>query len=132
MFNDALVKWALAEYLGVSEADPEPVLLGDAALEEFTGHYATVAVDVYIAASSGLLSIKVEPKPETIAALREEGTDVSEIEQPPIVIGMLPGDGDRYVVADGPAKGMKGYFARDDAGRIKGAHIGGRMATRLP
>jgi CubicO group peptidase (beta-lactamase class C family) len=131
--NDELVKWALAEYVGVHEEDPEPLRLGDAALEEFTGHYATIAVDCYITAANGLLSIKVEPKPETIAALREEGQDLSELEdQPPIVIGMLPGDGDRYVVAEGPAKGMKGYFARDASGAIKGAHIGGRMATRLP
>jgi len=107
------------------------VLLGDAALEEYAGHYATIAVDVYISADAGRLSINVEPKPETVAALRESGATDEDLEQPPIIIGMLPGDGDRYIVAEGPAKGMKGYFARDDAGKIKGAHIGGRMATRL-
>jgi hypothetical protein len=48
-----------------------------------------------------------------------------------VPIGFLPGDGDRYVVTGGAAKGMKGYFARDAAGHVKGAHIGGRMATRI-
>ena len=39
-------------------------------------------------------------------------------------------DGRVEIVAEGPAKGMKGYFARDAAGHVKGAHIGGRMATK--
>jgi len=131
MFNDALVKWALQTYLGIEETDPEPIALGDAALEELCGHYETAAVDVHISATAGQLSAKIEPKPETRAALREEGASDDDIEQPPIAIGMLPGDGDRYIVVDGPAKGMKGYFARDAAGRITGVHIGGRMATRV-
>jgi CubicO group peptidase (beta-lactamase class C family) len=131
MYNDALTKWALETYLGITETDPEPVLLGDAALEEYTGHYETVAVDCYITADAGRLSIRVEPKPETRKALMEDGATAEDLEQPPIVIGMLPGDGDTYIVAEGPAKGMKGYFARDAAGHIKGAHIGGRMATRV-
>jgi CubicO group peptidase (beta-lactamase class C family) len=129
--NDEVLKFALQSYLGITDADPEPVLLGDAALADFVGHYATVAVDCYITAVGGQLSIKVEPKPETIAVLREEGASDADLEQPPIVIGMLPGDGDRYVVTEGPAKGMKGYFARDAAGHVKGAHIGGRMATKV-
>jgi hypothetical protein len=44
---------------------------------------------------------------------------------------MLPGDGDRYIVPEGPAKGMRGYFVRDDAGRIVGIHVGGRYAERV-
>ncbi|MEY2470944.1 MAG: hypothetical protein QOK28_273, partial [Actinomycetota bacterium] len=130
-FNDAVVKWALEHYLGLVETDPEPVLLGDAALEEYCGHYATVAVDCYISADAGRLSIKVEPNAETIKALTEDGATEDDLKQPPIVIGMLPGDGDRYIVAEGPAKGMKGYFKRDANGAITGAHIGGRMATRV-
>src|SRR5688500_8504368 len=94
MFNDALTKWALETYLGITETDPEPVLLGDAALEEYCGHYETAAVDAHISADAGRLSIAVTMKPETLKALREEGTDPADVEQPPIIIGMLPGDGD--------------------------------------
>ena len=43
---------------------------------------------------------------------------------------MLAGDGDRYVVTEGPAKGMRGYFTRSDAGDVTGVHLGGRLATR--
>ena len=129
MFNDELVNWALEAYLGVHDVDPEPLTLGDAALEEYAGHYATIAVDVHITADNGRLLIGTEIKPEVLAQLRESGTEVDE-EQPPIPIGLLPGDGDRYIVTDGPAKGMKGYFARGADGAITGAHVGGRMATR--
>jgi len=43
---------------------------------------------------------------------------------------MLSGDRDYYVVAAGPAKGMKGYFARGADGSIDGVHLGGRLASR--
>jgi CubicO group peptidase (beta-lactamase class C family) len=132
VFNEAVVKWALEHYLGIVEVDPEPVLLGDDALAEFCGHYETVAVDVYITSQTGHLIINVEMKPETAKALKEDGATDDDLNQPPIPIGLLPGDGDRYIVVDGPAKGMKGYFARDAAKAIKGAHIGGRMAVKLP
>jgi CubicO group peptidase (beta-lactamase class C family) len=128
--NEELTRWALAEYLGVVDTDPEPVALGDAALAEYAGEYETVAVEVTITAEDGRLAIRTKVKPEVLAVLREEGTEVPE-DDTPIFIGILPGDGDRYVVTEGPAKGMKGYFTRDAAGAITGAHIGGRMATRL-
>jgi len=57
--------------------------------------------------------------------LHEEPDD-----EPPVPLGILPGDGDRYIVPDGPAKGMKGYFTRGPDGKIDGIHIGGRFATR--
>ena len=43
-FNDEILKWALASYLGVVEKDPEPISLGDNELAayagKFTGKYA--------------------------------------------------------------------------------------------
>ena len=44
---------------------------------------------------------------------------------------LLGGEGDRYVVDEGDAKGMKGYFARGDDGQVSGVHFGGRLATRI-
>jgi hypothetical protein len=34
-------------------------------------------------------------------------------------------------VPEGDAKGMKGYFARDENGVIEGVHVGGRLAERV-
>jgi hypothetical protein len=54
-------------------------------------------------------------------ALREYAPDVI----------ILPGPGDRYIVTDGPAKGMKGYFVRTPDGDVQSVHVGGRLATRV-
>ena len=51
-------------------------------------------------------------------------------EQPPFVLALLAGDGDKYVVDEGPAKGMTGYFTRAADGSVDGVHMGGRLATR--
>lgn len=128
--NDEFVKWALEAYLGVIDKDPEPIALGDNELAQYTGQFETVAATVDIEAADGRLLLKINYKPETLRELQEAGEE-DPAEQPPIPIGLLPGDGDRYIVADGPAKGMKGYFARDDDGRVAAAHIGGRLATRV-
>jgi hypothetical protein len=52
-------------------------------------------------------------------------------DSPPITLALVAGDGDRYVVPDGPAKGMRGYFTRDGSGRVNAVHLGGRLAERV-
>ena len=124
-----VLKWALEAYLGVIEKDPEPVGLGDTELAQYTGRFETIAAIADITAANGGLVVQVEIKPEVRAQLREAGEDVDE-EQPPIPIGLLGGDGDRYIVTEGPAKGMKGYFVRAADGSVEAVHLGGRLATR--
>jgi hypothetical protein len=126
--NHAFVKWALEEFLGVVDADPEPIALSDDALLPYVGRFETIAAAVEITAAAGRLLAVVELKPETIAALHEQGDEVPE--QPPFPLGLLRADADEYIVAEGPAKGMKGYFTRDDNGQVDGVHIGGRLAHR--
>jgi hypothetical protein len=127
-FNEEVVRWALEAYLGVVDKDPEPVSLSDEELRVFTGTFETIAAWADITAEEGRLLVNVRPKPETIAQLRDAGEEIPE--QPPIPLGLLPGEGDRYVVTDGPAKGMKGYFVRGTAGDVEAVHGGGRLATR--
>jgi CubicO group peptidase (beta-lactamase class C family) len=129
-FNDEILKWALENYLGVIEKDPEPVALGDNELAAYAGKYETIAAVLEISANAGGLLAKVEIKPEMLAVLSEQGEEVPD--QPPIPLGLLAGEGDRYVVSDGPAKGMKGYFVRDADGTVSAVHLGGRLATRTP
>ena len=62
------------------------------------------------------------------AELEQQEGEVPE--QPPIPLGMLAADSDFYVVTDGAAKGMRGYFVRDTDGNVESVHIGGRLATR--
>jgi len=123
-----LVRWALEAYIGVIERDPEPLSSADEELAPFAGRFETIAAWADITVEGGRLMVNVEIKPETRAKLFEQGEEIPE--QPPIPIAMLVGDGDRYVVSGGAAKGMKGYFMRDETGAVTGVHVGGRLAVR--
>jgi CubicO group peptidase (beta-lactamase class C family) len=126
--NRRLAAWALEAFFGITEPEDEPIQLGDAALADYVGCYETVSAFADITAEAGALLLNVRIKPETLQRLRDDGEEVPE--QPPIPIAMLAGSGDRYVVADGAAKGMKGYFMRDETGAVTGVHVGGRLAVR--
>jgi hypothetical protein len=127
--KEEIVKWTLEAYIGVIDRDPEPVVLAADALAAYVGRYETIAALVDIVAADGGLVLNVELKPEMAEQMKREGQDVPE--QPPIPLGMLEGDNDRYIVSDGPAKGMKGYFARGTDGTVEAVHVGGRLATRV-
>jgi CubicO group peptidase (beta-lactamase class C family) len=127
---DELVTWALEAYVGVIERDPEPMQLDRDALAPYTGRYETIAAWAdLVVDEAGRLVVTVEYKPETKKQLMEEGTE--EPEQPPIPLGLLPGPGDAYIVSEGPAKGMKGYFVRGADGSVEAVHLGGRLAARV-
>ena len=128
VLNKRIVAWALEHYLGVVETELEPLSLSAEELAPYTGTFETIAAVVDVVADGGRLAATITIKPAMLAALRESGEE--EPEQPPIPLALLPGDGDRYVVADGAAKGMKGYFSRGADGSIDGVHLGGRLATR--
>lgn len=127
--KDEAVRFALESFIGVVDTDPEPVKLDDDALAPYTGTYETVAVFAKIAAEDGLLVLTVDIKPEMRAELEAQEGEIPE--QPPIPLGMLAADSDFYIVTDGPAKGMRGYFVRDANGDVRSVHVGGRLATRV-
>jgi CubicO group peptidase (beta-lactamase class C family) len=127
--NKELSDWALEHYLGLKQEEPEALVLGDDVLALYAGRYETIASVCTITAEGGRLVAQVEMKPEMAAALQEAG-DESE-HQPPVPLAMVAGEGDPFVVPDGPAKGMRGYFSRDGEGRVNGVHLGGRLAERV-
>ena len=124
-FNEEILRWAFESYLGIEVKDPEPAHLDDEALIEYAGRYETIAAICDVTVVRGRLILDETIRPEVLAQLGEEASD-----EPPLPLGVLPGKGDRYVVADGPAKGMRGYFSRDASGLIDGIHVGGRYAPR--
>jgi CubicO group peptidase (beta-lactamase class C family) len=126
-FNEEIVRWALEECLGVKWRDPQPVVVGDAVLAEYVGEYETIAVRCNITAQGEGLRLEVEMKPEVREQLGEEDAG----EQPPFVLGLLDKD-DEYMVTEGPAKGMRGYFVRGSDGAVEAVHVGGRLARRSP
>ena len=50
-------------------------------------------------------------------------------DDPPYVLNLLADD--KYAIAEGPAKGMRGFFTRDDSGAVDGINLGARLATRV-
>ena len=127
--NHAVTKWALEHYLGLKEAELVATDRTDAELSEFTGRYETIAAVLDVTASRGALEAALSVKPDTLRAMRESGEDEPE-DQPPYRLGLVAGT-DQYVVTEGPAAGMRGYFSRDSSGRVDGVHLGGRLASRI-
>jgi CubicO group peptidase (beta-lactamase class C family) len=127
--KDEAVKFALEKFIGVIDKDPEPVKLDDTALAAYVGTYETVAAIAHIDVADGGLVLNVEIKPEMRAELEAQEGEIPE--QPPIPLGMLAADSDFYVVSDGVAKGMRGYFVRGADGNVESVHVGGRLATRV-
>ncbi len=124
-FNDEIMRWTFASYLGLDMRDPEPLDLSADALAAYVGTYDTIAVTYTLELTAEGLMMSWVEDPAALAELGEEPTD-----EPPEPIGILPGDGDRSIVTGGPAKGSRGYFTRNANGRINGIHVGGRYATR--
>jgi hypothetical protein len=50
---------------------------------------------------------------------------------PPAGIGLLPGDGDEYIVIDGGLKGLRGFFTSDETGAVVGVDLAGRLFNRV-
>jgi CubicO group peptidase (beta-lactamase class C family) len=125
-FNRLIRDWAFATYLGLEQPDLVPEPRPPDALADYVGTYEDVAMIVTITVDGDGLLIDGEVKPEIVAALGED----ADYKEPPIPVGMLP-DGDRWVVPSGPYAGSKGYFARDDAGRVTGVHQFGRYVPRF-
>ena len=124
-FNDALEKWALKTYLGVEVPDEVAADRPADELTDYVGRFETIAAVCTVRVRGGGLEAEMEPKPEFLAELHEEAPEP----EPPIPLGLIPG-GDRYVVTDGPGKGMTGYFRRDASGKVDAVHLGGRLALR--
>jgi CubicO group peptidase (beta-lactamase class C family) len=130
-FNDEIEKWALQTYLGIVRHDPVPLSLSDEALAPYVGQYETIAASVQITAREGKLWADVEIKPEMRKVLQEQLGEDEVPDQPPVPLGITDVENDRYIVTDGPGKGMRGYFARDASGDVGGVNFGGRLATRV-
>jgi CubicO group peptidase (beta-lactamase class C family) len=127
--NHEVTKWALEHYLGLKEVELVATDRTDEELAEYTGSFETIAAAMEVTAVRGQLEAAISYKPETLRALRESGEDEPEV-QPPFRLGMVEGT-DQYVITEGPAAGMRGYFSRDAAGRVDGVHLGGRLASRV-
>ncbi|WP_314615469.1 serine hydrolase domain-containing protein [Streptomyces stackebrandtii] len=125
--NRAVVRWALEHYLGVIDRDPEPLPHDPERTGEVVGAYANEMMTITIGTDESGLTIACAIKPELRAASDAE----MPADLPAAGLGLLPGDGDDYIVTGGGLQGQRGFFTRDDRGAITGADLGGRLFTRV-
>jgi CubicO group peptidase (beta-lactamase class C family) len=118
--------WALENVLGLSTAEPELAEVGDGDLADYAGRYATSAATLQLVPQDGRLIAKVRITDESLIPEGESA------EQPDVPLAMLAGDGDRYVIPEGDAKGLKGYFSRAADGSVDGINFSGRHMARQP
>jgi len=127
-FNQAVVRWALQTYLGVIDRDPEPVPYDEARALEIVGTYENDAMTLTISTDGGRLTLEVDIKPE----IRAAATTELPPGYPPADIGLLPGDGDEYILTNGGMPGQRGFFTRDESGVVVGVDLAGRLFNRVP
>ncbi len=125
-FNQAVVRWTLQTYLGVIDRDAEPLSYDEARAREVVGSYENDYMTLAISTDGAGLKLDVRIKPEIRAA--------AKIEPPPDLapadIGLLPGDGDEYIITSGGLKGQRGFFTRDESGTVVGVDLAGRLFKR--
>ena len=127
-FNQAIVRWALENYLDVVDRDPQPLPYDRTRDPQIVGSYDIDAMTLTIAADEAGLTLAVGIKPQMRAA---SDTELPP-DYPPAAIGLLPGDGDEYILTEGGMTGQRGFFTRDDSGMVIGVDLAGRLFTRVP
>jgi CubicO group peptidase (beta-lactamase class C family) len=125
--NQEVVRWALEHYLGVVEKDPEPQPYDAVRAQQIVGAYENDAITFTITTDGVSLSLEVLIRPEIRAASEVE----LPADYPPFAFGLLPGEGDEYIVTDGAMKGQRGYFSRGEHGAVSGVDLAGRLFTRV-
>jgi len=116
--------WALETYLGITTKEPELAEVTAEQLSEYEGVYVTSAIEARVVVDGSLLVVKTRITDQALI------TEDQTAEQPDIVIGLTIDGPDRHMVAEGEAKGLKGYFSRDAEGLVNGFHFGGRYMER--
>jgi len=124
--NHRLVTWALEHFLDLHDDAPAPVAVDEDALSAYAGRYETIASVLDVTVEDGGLVVTSWGKAVMEAAL---GDGAEEKDRTPVTL--VAGERDPFVTSQGPATGMRGYFARDDAGTVTGVHFGGRLAARV-
>jgi CubicO group peptidase (beta-lactamase class C family) len=126
--NQAVVRWALQTYLGVTDRDPEPLPYDEVRAREVVGRYENEVMTLTIGSDGAGLRFEVPIRPEIRAAADTELPP----DHAPADLGLLLGDADEYIITSGGLKGQRGFFSRDESGAIVGVDLAGRLFNRVP
>ncbi len=125
-FNKSVVRWALEHYLAVVDYDPEPLPHNEVQAREIVGIYENDMMTLTIGSDGTGLTVACGIKPEIRAAASTEPPP----DLPPSGIGLLPGNGEGYIITSGGLKGHRGFFTRDERGAVVGVDMAGRLFKR--
>ena len=126
-FNQTVVRWALKNYLGLADSDPEPIPFDATRAQEIVGSYQNDFMILTIEIDGAGMRIDTKIKPEIRAGAKTELPPDAE----PADMGLLPGDKDEYIITNGAYKGQRGIFTRDKSGVITGVDLAGRIFKRI-
>ena len=126
--NQAVVRWALEHYLGVTDQDPEPIPFDAARAQEVVGSYENDVMTLTIGTDGAGLRLEVLMRPEIRAAADKELPP----DHAPFDLGLLAGDTDDYILTSGAFRGQRGFFTRDEGGAVVGVDLAGRFFNRVP
>ena len=126
LLEKEIVEWALEAYCGAVEPEPEPIEVDAVEIERLSGRYAAQHAIVDVTAQGQTLVLTVTYTEEGERLLRELIGELPETK--PFPTRLIPGD--RFMVTDGEAKGMKGNIMRDADGTVRALNVGGRLAYR--
>ncbi len=126
-FNQAVVSFALENYLGLVDRDPEPLPFDAARAQEIAGTYANEMMTFTIDTVGDRLRLELRIKPEIRAAAEKAPPP----DPAPCEFGLLPGNTDEYIITSGEFKGHRGFFTRDQSGAVVGVDLAGRLFSRV-
>jgi CubicO group peptidase (beta-lactamase class C family) len=127
-FNQAVVSFALENYLGLVDRDREPIPFDAARAKEIVGTYANAMMTFTVDTVGAGLRLALQIKPEIRAAAEKEPPP----DPSPCDFGLLSSSSDEYIITSGEFKGQRGFFTRDKSGAVVGVDLAGRLFSRVP
>ncbi|MDG5767097.1 serine hydrolase [Balneolales bacterium ANBcel1] len=129
--SQVATKRVLAACTGLAEEEMQPVSAAPSDLESYSGVYGARGMRCTVTVSEfGELVFTVSDEPELLA-LMSESAEVPQSEPTVLHASLASGDAGRYVFANGPLKGITGYFERDSHDRVQALHLFGRWLPRM-
>ena len=125
-FNRDIVQAGLESVAGVTERKIRVARYRRRLANEYTGVYENEIMRTVITNTGKGLTAEFAIKPE----IRAHATTELPPDMPAAPIALLREDQDHYMVTGGGLKGQRGYFDRNESGRVVTVDMAGRVFTR--
>jgi CubicO group peptidase (beta-lactamase class C family) len=121
--RDTIAAMCLKRFAGLERAMPERDPALDGTLRQFAGHYRQRLAELHIEAGPGALTV-YDYQPAWLAAIEPR-----DVDPPPSPVVLFAPE--RGVVTEGPRRGERCEFLRDEAGAVAWLRWDGRLSARI-